>query len=102
MKTAVRESSIQAYEAIQQDGTLNRQQAIIMSVISPGRDYSLQELVSLTGIQINGVSGRVNELKTVKRLEQAPARRCAITGRTVHPVRLPARQSSLFNESING
>lgn len=99
MRTAVAESSIDAYHSIQQNGTLTRQQAVIMAVISPGRDYSLQEPVSLTGIQINGVSGRVNELKTAKRLEHAPARRCSITGRTVHPVRRPARQQSLFNEA---
>lgn len=96
MKTAVAESSIETFRSIQQDGTLTRQQAVIMSVILPGREFSLQELAYLTGIQINGVSGRVNELKTAGRLIHAPERKCSITGRTVHPVRLPVRQQSLF------
>lgn len=96
MKTMVRESSLETYAAIRSEGGLTRMQSLIMGVIREGRDYSLQELVAISGLPINTVSGRVNELKTANRLQHGPDRKCSITGRTVHPVRLPSKQFSLL------
>jgi hypothetical protein len=81
-----------AYDEIRSTGKLNEQQKKIMAVIVRGRDYSLQELVMLSGLPINVVSGRVNELKKspLELLERAPTRKCTLTGSTIHPVRLPA------------
>lgn len=90
MKTAVADTSIQAYHSMRGDGSLTRQQAAVMARIKFGSDYSLQELVKLTGLPINVISGRVNELKAEGRLIHSETRKCAITGRTVHPVRLPS------------
>ena len=100
MKTAVRQSSIETYHAIQRDGSLTRQQAAIMDCISDGRDYSLKELVRITGLEINVISARINELVSAKRLERnEKTRPCSITKRSIHPVRLPAKQFPLFEEA---
>jgi hypothetical protein len=95
VKTNVRSSSLAAYDRAGRDGTLSKQQALIMAHITPGRDYSLQELVRLTGLPVNVISGRCNELRTAKLLEHGPDRKCSLTTRTIHPVRLPALQPSL-------
>jgi hypothetical protein len=98
--SAVAETSREAYHAIQRDGTLTRQQAQVMQQVQPGRDYSLQELVKLTGLPVNVISGRCNELRTAKRLEHGPERKCSVTGRTIHPVRLPTQpQGQLFDKA---
>lgn len=89
MKTSVQETSIECYHAIRDEGRLSKQQSAVMEVIRKGRDYSLQEISRLTGLAINAVSGRVNELKESGVLEQAETRKCSVTGRTVRPVRLP-------------
>jgi hypothetical protein len=100
MRTAVTFTSIDAYRSIERDGTLTRQQTAILAVVDRGRDYSLQELVAITGMPVNVISGCVNELKAAKHLEVAAQRRCSVTGRTINPVRLPApsgEQGALFS-----
>jgi len=89
MKTNVSSTSIECYHAIRDEDRLSKQQSAVMEAIRKGQDYSLQEISKLTGLAINAVSGRVNELKESGALEQAETRKCSITGRTVHPVRLP-------------
>lgn len=96
MRTAVSDTSIKTYHAIKADGTLTLRQGQVMSVIYPGQDYTLQELVKLTGLPVNVISGRCNELRELERLELAPTRACSVTGRTVHPVKLPVAQGALF------
>lgn len=78
-----------AYGEIRSTGTLNEQQRKIMAVIVRGRDYSLQELVILSGLPINVVSGRAAELKQRGDLELGVTRKCSLTGRTIHPVQIP-------------
>lgn len=89
MKTAVSDTSIATYHALRRDGTLSERKAQIMAVIAAGRDYTLQELVRLTGLPVNVISGRVNELKASGSLVHGTTRACSVTGRTVHPVRRP-------------
>ena len=50
-------------------------------------DYSLQEISAKTGIPINAVSGRCNELKKSNYIEETDKRKCSITKRTINPVR---------------
>lgn len=90
MKTNVATTSIDAYHAIQKDGTLSKRQAEVLAHIKPGKDYSLQELARLTGLGVNIVSARCHELRAAKVLELGPTRKCVHTGRSVHPVRRPA------------
>lgn len=93
---SVRESSISAYHDLRDTGKLGKQAQIILCAMKAGRDYSLQELSRLTGIAINAVSGRCNDMKKLGAIAEANARKCSITGRTVHPVCLPGVQRSLF------
>ncbi|PLP96938.1 hypothetical protein [Cupriavidus pauculus] len=98
MHTQVADSSIRTYRDIKKDGTVGKRQRQIMLVIEPHpADYSLQELCELTGLPVNIVSGRVNELREeLGELERAPSRACRITGRTIKPVRRPHPQGALF------
>jgi hypothetical protein len=98
--TAVTFTSINAYRSIERSGTLTRQQTTIVAMMARGRDYSLQELSAATGLPINVISGRVNELKALQHVQVAPQRHCSVTGRTINPVRLPApigTQGALFS-----
>lgn len=94
MRTQVRESSIAAYRDLGDSGKIGAQAQTILNHMKAGRDYSLQELSRLTGIAINAISGRCNDLKKIGLLVEAAGRKCSITGRTVHPVSLPAPQGN--------
>ncbi len=96
MKTNVASTSIDCYSALQNEGKLTRLQLKIMAAMEPWRDFSLQELVQLTGLPINTVSGRCNELRTAKHIEHGETRPCTVTGRMVHPVKLVSTQGGLF------
>lgn len=102
--TGVRETSLVAYRELESEGQLGAQERRILlalhGVWRPGRDFSLQEIVRITGIPINAVSGRVNGLKKKQPrwLVETSKRRCSITGRVVTPItlRLPNAQKELF------
>lgn len=82
-------TSKRAYHEIEAEGRITRQEGIILAVMRPGADYSLQELVRLSGVQINAVAGRVNHMKKIGAVVVTAPRKCSITGRTVMPVSLP-------------
>lgn len=90
----VAQTSIDTYHAIRDDGTLGKRQAEVLAAVQPGLDYSLQELVRLTGLGVNCIAGRCHELRSLGLLELAPTRPCPVTGRTVKPVRLPVGQAA--------
>ena len=96
MRTAVRSTSRDAYYDLRDSGKVGHQAQAILDHIQPGGNYSLQEIVRLTGIPINAVSGRCNELKSIGALVESVKRKCSITGRTVNALALPARQMGLF------
>ena len=96
MQPSVRETSIAAYHELRDTGRLGRQQQTILDQIKPGRDYSLRELSRLTILEINAVSGRVNDLKKLNLLVEGEKRACTVTGKTITPVKLPAKQGELF------
>jgi predicted DNA-binding protein YlxM (UPF0122 family) len=76
MRTNMASTSIDCYHAIHSEGILTKRQAQVMAAIYPGSDYSLQELVGITGLPVNVISGRCNELRTAKRLELGLTRWC--------------------------
>lgn len=98
MRTDVRISSLEAYDTLARSGKLGRQQQRIMDAIARRIriDWTLQEISQMTGLPINVVSGRVNELKTVGCLTECERRRCSVTGRSVIPVRPTSPQRQLF------
>ena len=54
------------------------------------------ELLHGKRIESSTVAGRVNDLVAVKRLERLTfVRSCSVTGRDIHPVRVPATQARL-------
>lgn len=77
-------------------GRLGKQQQTILGKVQAGRDYSLRELAALSGLEINAVSGRVNDLKKLNLLVEGEKRSCTVTGKTITPVKLPAKQGELF------
>ena len=89
----IRTTSKLAYKEINEDNTLSKQSEFIYKIVKDvcdSGDYenlSLKEIKSLTNIDINAVSGRVNELKKQGRLVEDSKRKCNITGRLITPVR---------------
>jgi hypothetical protein len=90
VKTDVRDTSIEAYRDLRVRRLLAPKQQLIMDAMRRWGygNYSLQELSKWTALPINTVSGRCNELKKAGHLEEAPKRKCSITGRTIHPLRI--------------
>jgi hypothetical protein len=80
-------TSRMAYNEVQSTGKDTTQAADILSHVLPGYDYSRQELKRLTGLEINAICGRVNELLKAGKLEEGEMRKCNVTGRSIRPVR---------------
>lgn len=99
MRTGVRDTSRAAYHDLREFGRVGHQAQVILDHIQPGGNYSLQELVKLTGIPINAVSGRCNEMKALGALVEATPRKCSVSGRTVNPVALPVMQLGFFKNA---
>ena len=81
----IRDTSKLAYREIQEDGTSTNQKDTILRAVEMNGS-SLKEISEVTGIEINAVSGRVNDLKKEGRLEHTAKRKCSITGRLITPV----------------
>jgi len=82
---SVQTTSKITYKEISKDGTTSKQSKAILDAVSP-TGSSLKEISKKTGIEINAVSGRVNELKKSGVLEVLEKRKCSITGRLISPV----------------
>ena len=81
-----------AYKQINEEGTSESQKETILSVVHRAflnpvkRGISLREISLRTGIDINAVSGRVNDLKKDGKLQTTVKRKCTITDRLIAPV----------------
>ena len=81
-----------AYKEINEDGTAKSQTKIILDLVNvlsnvdKSFGLSLREIARQTGLEINAVSGRVNELKKDDLVKECTKRRCRITGRLITPV----------------
>lgn len=84
---SVRDTSKETYQDIAASELIGQQAQSILDAMDRETDYSLQEISAKTGIPINAVSGRCNELKKAYYLEESDKRRCSITKRTIHPLR---------------
>lgn len=86
MKTNVRQTSMEAYLEVKEK-TMTPQQKKVLSVLSGDQpDYSRLEISYLSGIPINSVCGRVNELLKSGAIVETEPRKCSITGKTILPV----------------
>lgn len=90
----MRDSSLEAYKRLHCKGQADTQAYKILRAMDNGKDYSLSELEQLTGIRINSVSGRVNELKARHFLQEAERRKCRITGENIIPVYRPGMKET--------
>jgi len=81
----ITQTSKLAYKDIQQNGTSLNQKGIILKAVSINGS-SLKEISATTGIEINAVSGRVNDLKKEGKLKTTDKRKCRVTGRLIAPV----------------
>ena len=80
-------TSIEAYNDINSDGTSATQKNMILDTLDEiGKPLSAREVSQITGIEINAVSGRINDLKKDGLLVEAEKRKCSITHRMVTPV----------------
>ncbi len=81
----VRETSIEAHRKLKASGKLTAQQEAVMAWLR-GRigDATRQEISKGSGIAINAVCGRVNELLEVGELRETRKRKCRVTGETAN------------------
>ena len=83
----IRETSIIAYNELKTKGKQPKQKDIILNVLKENvRPLSLQEICNKTGMAINSVSGRVNDLKKENRVVESKKRKCTVTRKLVTPV----------------
>jgi len=82
---SVQTTSKIAYSEISSEGIRSKQSDKVLGAVSQ-KGSSLKEISRDTGIEINAVSGRVNELRKRGYLTNAPRRKCSITGRLITPV----------------
>ena len=84
----VRTTSIIAYNDLKLSGKQPTQKQIILNTLRDNKTpMSLQEICDRTNMQINSVSGRVNDLKKSNQVVEAHTRKCTITRKTITPVR---------------
>ena len=89
---SIRKTSKDVYEQMKKEGTLNSQKGKIYNLVDimthdrRGYGVTLKELSRKSGLEINAVSGRVNDLKKEGLLSECSKRKCSITNRTVMPV----------------
>ena len=83
----VRTTSIIAYNELKVSGKQPKQKDIILNVLRNSiNPMSLQEICNKTGMAINSVSGRVNDLKKANQVVEAEKRKCSVTCKTITPV----------------
>lgn len=103
------DTSLKAYWEQENMGALDTRKKQILDSLAehPDRDYTRSELSEITRIRLSSVCGRINELLDPLRaqgrvwIDELPARKCSITGRSAHPVRIhrPVGQLQLFESS---
>ena len=90
----VRETSMIAYRSITNSGMLGSQQNQIIhflrfnKVQNPDWNFTRKEISKILDIEINAISGRVNELIKSGEIVEDERRLCSHTNRLVTPVRL--------------
>lgn len=98
MKTAVRDTSLDAHDQLRAIGALPNQEQQIMDFIAAnyGESFSRSEIAWFLGMRLSAVCGRVNTLVEKGLLDDSGYKLCSQTQRRVHAVRLPMGQRELF------
>lgn len=88
-------TSLDAYRT-HREGNLGKQSATVFAFIALHPDCSRQEIAVGSGVAINAVCGRVDELLKVGSIEVSGVKRCSVTGSTVNALRVAPIQRPLF------
>jgi len=84
----MKDTSLMAYNELKTSGKQPKQKDIILNVLKGcDKALSLQEICNKTGMAINAVSGRVNDLKKANQVVEATKRKCSVTCKTITPVK---------------
>lgn len=94
--TNVAETSIDAYHSRSRRMLGQAQCDRIVEYVQRAGTATIAEIAQALHIEKSNVSGRRNELIAAGRLVLGGRRQCAITGRSVQSVKLPAAQGVLF------
>lgn len=89
MRTQMKQTSIDSYLVLRGKGTDLNQKGIIVSRLR--RCFvplTRTEISDKTGLTINAVCGRVNELINDGWLAELPRRKCTITGSEAYPLKV--------------
>ena len=81
------------YKEIVEDATVGKQAQKILDLLIYSRPLSLREIKERTEIEINAVSGRVNDLKKTGNVVECDKRKCSISGRLITPVTIKRRHN---------
>jgi hypothetical protein len=85
----ISDSSLQSYIEIKQENVVGNQQGLIMDVLRVHPEgLTRNSLVVLSGLRINAVTGRVNELIKKNLLVETDKVVCCITGRMCYLVKI--------------
>ena len=84
----IRDTSMLAFIGINDSGVASTQRGLIYLAIKTGAGMTRQEICRTTGLAINAVCGRVNELVNGGAVIESERRKCRITGRLAHPVQI--------------
>ena len=96
-----RKTSKAAYEHNKESGITGSQKKKLHSLVDKmtngnrGYGVTLKEISRESGLEINAVSGRINDLKKEGMIAECDKRKCSITNRTVIPV-------TIGNEDVVG
>lgn len=88
MRTNVAETSIDCWYGTVLNHMAKSQADRTISVMRQGNDYTLSELVALTGIDKSSMSRVINGLRAANRVENAPRRKCSVSNVAVIPSKL--------------
>jgi len=81
---SVRDTSHEAYEYVRKRGITGAQSVRLGQVLYSRPLLTRQELSRASGVAINAVCGRVNELIKAHFIQECGKRPCRITGRTAY------------------
>ncbi len=94
---SVKDTSIIAYQDITDSGAALTQKQRVYQAIKASGPLTRQELAKLTGLAINAICGRVNELLKEGVVLEHDSRRCRVTGRLAHPVSVTSGSTGAVN-----
>ena len=86
----MRDTSLMAFADLLENGEINQRQFAVLDFLDEhrGLNFSRREIARMTGIELCSVTGRVNELIEKKLIVEDAPRKCVISSKTVHPVRV--------------